>query len=183
VGKRSPQFERRKQDKYRTPLPPVRLLLPHLPAGTVFAEPCAGNGVLIRHLESFGHTCRFACDIRPERPSIEKLDALHLDAAWLRAAKRMGIRMFLSNPPWSRPILHSLVEHLPTLLPTWLLFDADWIHTSQASRYIDGCAKIVSVGRVRWIPGTSMMGKDNSAWHFFPGAGYSDGPRFFGMPK
>ena len=31
---------------------------------------------------------------------------------------------------------------------------------------------VVSVGRVKWIPGSKMTGKDNCAWHlFWPEAG------------
>jgi hypothetical protein len=52
-------------------------------------------------------------------------------------------------------------------MPTWLLFDADWVHTKQSAPFMPYCRKIVSVGRVRWIEGTKMTGKDNVAWHLF----------------
>ena len=51
--------------------------------------------------------------------------------------------------------------------PTWLLFDADWAHTKQARPYLKYCDKIVSVGRVKWIPDSKMTGKDNCAWYLF----------------
>ena len=37
------------------------------------------------------------------------------------------------------------------LKPTWLLFDADWMHTHKSSEYIKYCSMIVSVGnQVVW---------------------------------
>jgi hypothetical protein len=53
------------------------------------------------------------------------------------------------------------------LKPTWLLFDADWSHTRQAAPYLPRLRKIVSVGRVKWIPDSPFTGKDNCAWHLF----------------
>jgi hypothetical protein len=41
--------------------------------------------------------------------------------------------MFITNPPWDRKVLHPLIEHLSSIAPTWLLFDADWMHTKQSS--------------------------------------------------
>ena len=58
MGKRS-DFERKPRDFYPTPIEAVEPLLPHLPEGFKFAEPCAGNGALIEHLESKG-VCMWA---------------------------------------------------------------------------------------------------------------------------
>jgi hypothetical protein len=88
--------------------------------------------------------------------------------------------MFLTNPPWTREIMHQLIEHLPELLPTWMLLDASWAHTGQAVRYLDKCKQIVSAGRVRWIKGTSNDGVDDSAWYLFD-CTHSGGPRFTGL--
>ena len=49
--------------------------------------------------------------------------------------------------------------------PTWLLFDADWMHTKQSHEYMPLCKKIVSVGRIKWFG--NMTGKDNCAWYLF----------------
>ena len=48
MGKRS-DFERKPRDFYPTPMEAVEPLLPHLPEGFKFAEPCAGNGALVEH--------------------------------------------------------------------------------------------------------------------------------------
>ena len=55
MGKRS-RLERRPADFYPTPKAAVLPLIPFLRASGVrsFAEPCAGDGDLIRHLEEFG---------------------------------------------------------------------------------------------------------------------------------
>jgi hypothetical protein len=53
------------------------------------------------------------------------------------------------------------------MAPTWLLFDADWMHTRQSAPFMPRLRKIVSVGRVKWIPDSKMTGKDNCAWYLF----------------
>ena len=50
MGKRS-SFERRPGDFYATPLPAVLPLISHLRGIRTFAEPCAGAGDLVRHLD------------------------------------------------------------------------------------------------------------------------------------
>ncbi|AUR35800.1 hypothetical protein PhaeoP18_01526 [Phaeobacter piscinae] len=163
MGKRS-TFKRRKNDLYRTPWDPVPLLAPHLPTRFRYAEPCAGNGRLIDHLRWIGGTCTEAVDINPGRGDVTQGNALH----WTPTAKpRRPLDYIITNPPWSREILHPLILRLSGLCPTWLLFDADWCHTLQAQPYLRHCRKIVSVGRVKWIEGSKHTGKDNCAWHLF----------------
>jgi hypothetical protein len=87
--------------------------------------------------------------------------------------------MFITNPPWDRKILHPLIVHLSDQAPTWLLFDADWMHTRQAAPFMPRLRKIVSVGRVKWIPDSTMTGKDNCAWYLFDRP-HSEGVRFHG---
>lgn len=41
------------------------------------------------------------------------------------------------------------------------------MHTRQSAPLMHNCRKIVSVGRVKWIPGSKMTGKDNCAWYLF----------------
>lgn len=135
-------------------------LFPHLPLGSRFCEPCAGDGALVRHLEGEGHRCVAAWDIEPRGPNIDRHDATD---------RLIGgnVDFFITNPPWDRELLHKLIVHLSDQHPTWLLMDADWIHTKQSIPYVPRLEKIVSVGRVKWIPGTTMTGKDNCAWHLF----------------
>ena len=152
MGKRS-NFERRPRDFYPTPFEAVEPLLPHLEPGLTFHEPCAGDGDLIRHLELAGHTCAGFGDIYTGQ------DAMELTAC--------DGEYFVTNPPWDRKILHPLIERLPNMAPTWLLFDADWMHTKQAAPYLRRCRAIVAVGRVKWIPGSKMTGKDNCCWYLF----------------
>lgn len=162
MGKRS-SFERIPRDFYPTPESAVLPLLPHLAAGTWFCEPCAGDGALVRHLEQAGHCCTYASDIEPRGQSIARLDAADLTEKhqWMRWD------VIITNPPWSRDILHPLISHLSALKPTWLLFDADWMHTKQAGPFMPLLRKIVSVGRVKWIPDSPFTGKDNCCWYFF----------------
>jgi hypothetical protein len=84
---------------------------------------------------------------------------------------------FITNPAWRRDVLHPIITNLSARLPTWLLFDADWMHTRQAAPYLPLCRKIVSVGRVKWIPDSPFTGKDNCAWYLFDAN--SDAPAVF----
>jgi hypothetical protein len=176
VAKRS-NFERIPKDRYFTWDPnPVRILQPHLPVGLLYAEPCAGAGDLIESMKWHGHECVYACDIQPGKKWIERRNALELDNRWRRGTRA---QMLVSNLPWGRDALHPLIASLSRLLPLWTLLDSDWMHTKQAAQYLDRCQHIVSVGRVRWIPGTTEVGKDNVAWYLFD-CRHSGGPKFTG---
>lgn len=143
----------------------VAALIPFLTGIRRFAEPCAGDGLLVRQLEAFGLFCTYAHDLR------NGVDAL--------AEYSFGAPdVIITNPPWTRQILHAMIEHFQQIAPTWLLFDSDWAFTKQARPFLPACSHIVSVGRLIWIPGTTMTGKDNCAWYRFD-AQHVDGPRFF----
>ena len=169
VGKRS-NFARRERDFYPTPVAAVEPLIPHLPEQFTYIEPCSGDGALVRALSSFegvahdGRFCpmlKYASDIAPNGDMAARtLDVFEIEDDTAVAD------LFITNPPWSRPVLHRLILHLSEMRPTWLLFDADWMHTKQASEYLEYCRKIVSVGRVSWM-GNGVSGFDNCAWYLF----------------
>lgn len=169
MGKRS-NFERRERDFYPTPYEAVVPLFTHLLENQTICEPCAGDGTLVRHLSRYRRVIE-AFDIEPQDPSVASGDATKPYCT--------KANVIVTNPPWRRDILHRIIEVAPA--PAWLLFDADWIHTKQAIPYLPMLKKIVSIGRVRWIEGSKMTGKDNCAWHFFaPWAGTTE---FFGRTE
>ena len=159
MGKRS-DFARIDRDFYPTPREAVAPLLPHLEYGAMFAEPCAGDGALIRALEAGGMSCIEALDIEPKTDIAYRADALD----W---AADNSADYIITNPPWDRKLLHPMIIHFSDQRPTWLLFDADWMHTRQSAAFMPRLRKVVSVGRVKWIPDSKMTGKDNCAWHLF----------------
>ncbi|RRI02320.1 hypothetical protein EH240_12705 [Mesorhizobium tamadayense] len=161
MGKRS-NYPRISKDFYPTPAKAVLPLLPFLRPGTRFIEPCGGDGALISHLEAHGHTCVGAVDIEPRHRSIVARDALTLTTTDV-----VGAECFITNLPWSRPVLHPLLAHLKGLLPLWTIIDSNWAHTIQAGPHMHYCSQVVSIGRVRWIPGTSSDGKDDASWYRF----------------
>lgn len=167
MGKRS-SFPRRPMDAYDTPLEAVLPLIPFLDHINTFAEPCCGNGRLIEHLERHGLRCADRGDIKTGQ-----------DALFLTEFDVQNVDAIITNPPWTRELLHPLMEHFMSLASTWLLFDADWMHTRQAAPYLPHCSRIVSVGRVKWMPGSPSNGKDNAAWYRFDHR-HSTGPRFHG---
>lgn len=187
MGKRS-DFERVERDYYQTPSAAVVPLIPFLPSDRFsFAEPCAGDGRLVKHLRELTDkraNCLLACDIHPDYPGMKQADALALTGADLE-----GIDMIITNPPWDRrpktgQLLHRMIDHFVNELqkPTWLLFDSDWMQTSQATRFMPLLLATVSIGRVKWIEGSTMTGKDNCQWHLFhPSArDLTAAPYFFG---
>lgn len=163
MGKRS-DFERKDRDFYPTPYEPVVPLLAHLKPGQRFIEPCAGDGRLIRHLQKNGLLCAYACDIEPlddGAHGIEQKDVLFFDPAFPECD------LIITNPPWEREAMHRMIDIFRAHAPTWLLFDADWMHTVQAIPFAPFCRKVVSIGRVKWIEGSEGSGMDNCCWYLF----------------
>lgn len=160
MSKRCDKFERAEKDFYKTPVSAIIPLVPHLPDFFRYTEPCCGEYDLIEGIKELipGAKCAYWSDLREHDAATHQY----------RVDKT---NFFITNPPWSRDkksgyLLHMIIENLASQRPTWLLFDADWMHTKQAAPYLEYCVKIVSVGRVSWMEnGTS--GKDNCAWYLF----------------
>ena len=168
-------FKRRKHDAYFTPLhPAVPALIPHLPRGLKYCEPCAGRGDLIAHLEQLRPDvkCCMASDLVARTP-LTDMPIILKDALTLRRRDVNRARTVITNPPWTRTILHPMLEHFleELRLDVWFLLEADWMHTAQAAGYIqEHCDKIVSIGRIKWIEKSNSTGMQNYAWyHFRPG--------------
>lgn len=165
MGKRS-NFPRIPKDKYLTfdprATPP---LVKHLRRGFRYKEPCAGAGDLIRQLQPFAD-CIEARDIAPQADFIPVGDMMEVTLG--------DADGFITNPPWTRSLLHPLITHLADQGPTWLLFDAAWAGTKQALPFQSRCRKIVIIGRLKWIPDSPHDHKEDSAWYLFdkpiPGA-------------
>lgn len=169
MGKRS-NFERVPKDFYQTIDPrAVAPLLPYLKPHTRFAEPMCGEFALVRQLERAGHVCSWASDIERRDTEIVSsgvtvgykstvADALTLTTPLQQAD------CIITNPVWSRPLLHQMIEHFRKQNMSWLLLDAAWAFTKQSSEYMKYCSMFIAVGRLFWIPGTRVSGKDDAAW-------------------
>ena len=161
MGKNS-DFPRRKNDAYlswdiRTVLP----LLPHLAGWRSFVEPCAGAGHLVDHLQAAGLHCVQAYDIAPQRADIELGDAM-------AATLPPGADGFITNPVWTRQLMHPMLVHLAELAPTWFLLDAGWAFGKQARPYLERyCHLIVAGNRVKWIEESEHDATDDLAWYLF----------------
>lgn len=160
MGKRS-DFKKIEKDAYQTiDKRAVEVLSLFLPPQTVYAEPCAGEGLLIKDLSSYGHICAYQSDIETGK-----------DAMTLSLEDLDSVRTIITNPPWTRKVLHPMIEHFVNIHPemvVYMLFDADWMHTKQATELLSNyCTDIMSIGRLKWIPDTNMQGKDNCCWYRF----------------
>jgi hypothetical protein len=167
MGKRS-SFEHIPRDFYPTQFAAVPPLIPHLRGVRTFAEPCCGDGQLVRHLESFGLRCVSSGDIATGQ------DALARDS--------FGGVPVITNPPYDtknrRKLMHALILHLMRAAPfVWLLIDYDWSATKRAAPFMRHCTDIVMLPRLKWIEGSEDTGKDNHAWYRFD-ARHSAGPIF-----
>lgn len=147
-----------------TPISAVKPLIPHLHGVNRFAEPCAGDGKLVGHLERLGLRCVYSGDIKDGRDAMtEPLERFPMDA-------------IITNPPWERALLHPMILRFQEIAPTWLLFEADWAFTRQANPFLAHCSHIVAVGRVKWYPGSKYTAMDSCAWYRFH-AQHVDGPK------
>jgi len=162
MGKRS-DFARVARDYYPTPAAAVLPLVPHLRGVKTFAEPCAGDGRLVRHLEAAGLRCAWSSDLEPLDGSVDLLDAMSAPPA----VPFQFADAIITNPPWDRKFLHPFIQRFAPAGPVWLLFDADWIHTRQSVQFLPFLREIVSIGRVKWIEDSKQTGKDNAAWYRF----------------
>ena len=170
------KFEMRPRDFYPTPRKAVLPLIPYLHRDGIktFAEPCCGEGDLIRHLEGFGLVCVYAGDIATGRDALARTSYGACDS-------------IITNPPFDtahqRRLMHKMIRHfLRSGIPVWLLIDTDWAFTQQAAPFLPACSDIVVIGRVRWIEGSDNDGYDNFAWYRFD-ADHTDGPRLHWQGK
>jgi hypothetical protein len=152
------QYERKDNDAYFTPPKALFPLVQHLRHAHVhsFAEPCAGDGALVIALEQAGLKCSYAGDVQTGQ------DALQLSLDDVREADAI-----VTNPPYERVLMHSLIEVFRKLKPTWLLLEADWLFTAQSTPFMLHCSDVVPIGRIRWIPGSGSDGFDNYCWARF----------------
>ena len=153
------KFERREFDFYPTPEKAVLPLLPYLEPNTRFYEPCAGNGSLSAILVKHGHICMGMSDANPRDQMVEQLEINEIRYRHVKLAQTV-----ITNPPWERPTMHRLINHLLCLTPMWLLLESDWLFTQQAAPFLMSATDIVAIGRVRWIPGSASDGFDNCCW-------------------
>jgi hypothetical protein len=145
MGRRS-SFRRVPRDFYRAPFKAVPPLMPYLRSVRTFAEPCAGNGALVRHLEGVGLRCAYAGDIATGQ------DALARDSYGAADA-------IITNPPYTRELMHPLIKHFQRIAPTtWLLIDYDWAATKQAAPFLSHSSDIVMLPRLKWIEGSKDTG-------------------------
>ena len=155
MGKRS-NFKRRPRDFYATPEEAVPPLIPFLLAIDTFAEPCSGEGDLIRHLKKHKLRCVYSGDMHKGRNALARDSYGDCDA-------------IITNPPHTRKDMHALIEHFQDIAPTWLLIDLDWLANLQAVPYLKRCTDIVIIGRIKWIKNSKFTGKENYAWYRFDG--------------
>lgn len=136
-------------------------------------EPCAGNLALVNLLKKCKAplTCKRASDIYAS-DNVETLDVFAIGNV------PRGIDCFITNPPFVWDVLDPLIGHLSSMLPTWLLLPADYMHNVRMAKYASFCTDVLSVGRLRWSSNTKITGVDNYAWFRYDAESYPADTRF-----
>jgi len=131
--------------------------------GKSYIEPCAGSNSLVKLLgDDLNHLGSY--DVSPQDEQVVKKNCLDLTEEEVKRAD-----IFITNPPFNRVSLEPIIDHLSSLLPTFLLLPADMMHNKYMSRHLLYCPTIVSVGRLYWFlkEGKKVKGVDNYAWYTF----------------
>tara|TARA_B100000965_G_scaffold246415_1_gene206870 strand:- start:263 stop:763 length:501 start_codon:yes stop_codon:yes gene_type:complete len=152
MGKRSNGFERKERDFYPTIDPSAIDPIAGFVLYKNYYEPCVGDGQLINLLDELA-VCTGSSDV-------EK------DAARLVRKDLAGADLFITNPPYSWPILEPILFNLSALLPTLLLLPSDMMHNKRMSVHMKRCKTVWSVGRLYWQE-NKIKGKDNYCWYLF----------------
>jgi hypothetical protein len=155
MGKRS-NYPKIPRDLYPTPFNAVVPLVPFLRRDRVrsFAEPCCGDGRLVRHLESFGLCCTYAGDIATGQDALAVTDYGSPDSV-------------VTNPPFSRKsrkVLLRLIAHFQAIAPTWLLLPHDLLTNAYMAPFLRTCSDVVPLRRLIFIDGTESGGMENHCW-------------------
>ena len=132
--------------------------------GTIFCEPCAGDGRLVQNLEDqiSGTLCTLALDVQPEADWILVADANNLTDDELVYCTHI-----ITNPPFTWPVLKPLMDKFISLRPTILLLPADYMHNQRMKPYMEKCVWVKSIGRVKWQEDSKGVGMENSCWYYF----------------
>ena len=151
---------------------------------TSYAEPCAGAADLINLLAIHAPAllCAFGLELDPHDEGLRnRWPIARGNALTLTERDLAGVHLFITNPPWRRPLLHQLIRHLASLRPTWLLFDASWAFTKQAAPFQRILTDVAAVGRLKWFEGSRHDPPDDCAWYRFCEAEADDSPPRFHM--
>lgn len=196
MAKRS-DAPRKPKGQYYTPKEAFLPLLTHLTQPRIkFIEPCAGDGRLCQWLSESSHVCMGAWDVAP----YANTGGLMASSDWaitVGDARKLqitdvpvGTTHAITNTPWPMPGLNgeptmAIIRNMLRLnLVTWVLLPADFMHNHYAAPLLrDHGSKIVSIGRVKWFPGTEHTAMDNCCWYqFVPWLKAADGGPMF-VPK
>jgi hypothetical protein len=161
-------FEPQPRDFFRTTDPNAFGPLVPFIVNKTYAEPCCGAGDLKYGIGLYAR-CNWLSDIEPQHADVIKKDAVDLTEEDVKDCD-----IIISNPPFSWHMLQPLLDHLPTLRPTWMLLPSDFAFNKQSRPYMDKCSNMVSVGRLFFHKaGEDPMvtkysrGTANNAWYLF----------------
>ncbi len=184
MGKRTTgTYPRRESDFYPTPPETTAKVIPHLDNRVkIIAEPMCGDGAIVEVFVEAGYFTSYVADITPRGHALNYDHIQTKDVFETTAEDFDDVDVIVSNPPWPSPKHHNpsdrapvgagqptvaIIKHLIQFKPCWMLLSADFMHNQYFGALAPYCRKIVSVGRVKWIPDSKAVGMDNACWYFF----------------
>lgn len=160
------------RDIWDTPPEAMPSLLRHLPRKIGFYEPCAGAGALVRHLLEAEHYCLSASDIEPRNSIVLKREAIEaINDLKYPDFNESYSEFIITNPPFSRESMGFLRELIKTCAhkrQSWFLLPfAFAANVQNANLMRNYCCKVVTIGRLKWVPDTPHKEGRDMAWFLF----------------
>lgn len=130
-------------------------------SGMRYAEVCAGNGKLIKHLQDHA-SCVWASDIYPRHARVLERNALTL------TKEEMNAQCAITNPPFSSKFVYPLIDHFIHIgLPLWLFLPLEFSTRATSALVLPFCSHILAVGPVKFIEDSLYKGETQFAWYRF----------------
>lgn len=126
-----------------------------------YAEPCAGNGKLIGHLQDIA-SCVWASDLCPRHRKIVERSAFSLQPC------DVGTDLIITNPPFNAKFIYPFIDHVVhNGFVAWLFLPSDFAFRDRSGYVMPYCERMVAVGQVRFIEDSPSKGETNFAWFKF----------------
>lgn len=102
-----------------------------------------------------------------------------MDAREINLYQLNYAEVVITNPPYSKWMLHPIIDNLVQIAPTWMLLSSDFMHRRASAPYMKRCEKVVSAGQIRWFGDST--GRYTSCWYLFTEVEKTT--RFYGMDE
>ena len=110
----------------------ARRFLPDAARGGAAADPASARGAHVRRAVLLA-TARWCAIWNPSGCAASMPATSRPARTRLRSTLTATADAIITNPPYTRELMHALIAHFQRIAPTWLLIDYDWSATKQAA--------------------------------------------------